>query len=108
LIGAALVPLETARAAAQVCVLAARVAEHGNRNAVSDAAVAALLAEAACKGAVWNVRINVSALAGEGADVSAASRAGVLLADALEQVALAADAARRAERHAESSLTAGS
>jgi glutamate formiminotransferase / formiminotetrahydrofolate cyclodeaminase len=108
LIGAALVPLETARAAAQVCVLAARVAEHGNRNAVSDAAVAALLAEAACKGAVWNVRINVSALAGEGADVSAASRVGVLLADALEQVALAADAARRAERHAESSLTAGS
>jgi len=106
--GAAVVPLETARAAAQVCVLAARVAEHGNRNAVSDAAVAALLAEAACKGAVWNVRINVSALAGEGADVATGSRAGVLLADALEQVVVAGESARRAERHAESSLTAGS
>jgi len=108
LIGAAIVPLDTARAAAQVCVLAARVAEHGNRNAVSDAAVAALLAEAACKGAVWNVRINVNALASEGADVSPASRAGTLLADALEQVARAADATRRAEQHAEASLTAGS
>jgi len=108
LIGAAVVPLDTARAAAQVCVLAARVAEHGNRNAVSDAAVAALLAEAACRGAVWNVRINVHALAAEGADVSTTSRAGGLLAEVLEQAARASDAARLAERHAELSITAGS
>jgi formiminotetrahydrofolate cyclodeaminase len=62
LIFAAEVPLETARAAVQVAEVAATVAERGNTNAVSDAAVAALMAEAACKGAVLNVRINISAL----------------------------------------------
>jgi glutamate formiminotransferase/formiminotetrahydrofolate cyclodeaminase len=38
------------------------VAEKGNTNAVTDAGVAALLAEAACKGAAFNVRVNVHAL----------------------------------------------
>lgn len=62
LIGAAEVPLETAQAAVEVATVAAVVAERGNSNAVTDAAVAALLAEAACKGAVLNVRINVASL----------------------------------------------
>jgi glutamate formiminotransferase/formiminotetrahydrofolate cyclodeaminase len=62
LLGAAEVPLETARACVRVMELAAAVAARGNTNAVSDAGVAALLADAACKGAVYNVRINVSAL----------------------------------------------
>ena len=62
LLGAARVPLETARAAARVAALAASIAEKGNTNAVSDAGVAALLAEAACRGAAYNVRINVAAL----------------------------------------------
>ena len=62
LLGAAEVPLETARACAQAAELAATTASKGNANAVSDAAVAALLAEAACKGAAYNVRINVSAM----------------------------------------------
>lgn len=62
LIGAAEVPLETARACVRVLELAAAVAARGNTNAVSDAGVAALLSEAACKGAVYNVRINVSSL----------------------------------------------
>ncbi len=62
LMGAAAVPLETARACVEVTELAARVAAEGNRNAVSDAGVAALLAEAACRGAAYNVRINVAAL----------------------------------------------
>lgn len=62
LLGAAEVPLETARACVRVLELAAAVAARGNTNAVSDAGVAALLADAACKGAVYNVRINVSAL----------------------------------------------
>ena len=62
LLGAAEVPLETARACVRVLELAVAVAARGNTNAVSDAGVAALLAEAACKGAVYNVRINVSAL----------------------------------------------
>src|SRR5581483_6740186 len=62
LIGAAEVPLETARVAARAAVLAAIVAEKGNTNAVSDAGVAALLAQAACRGAAYNVRINIAAL----------------------------------------------
>ncbi|MDB4874645.1 MAG: glutamate formiminotransferase [Gemmatimonadetes bacterium] len=62
LLGAAEVPLETARACMQVAELAAACATKGNTNAVSDAGVAALLADAACRGAVYNVRINVSSL----------------------------------------------
>ncbi|MEO7086356.1 MAG: glutamate formimidoyltransferase [Gemmatimonadaceae bacterium] len=62
LLGAAEVPLETARACRQVAALAATCADKGNTNAVSDAGVAALLAEAACRGAVYNVRINISSL----------------------------------------------
>jgi glutamate formiminotransferase / formiminotetrahydrofolate cyclodeaminase len=62
LLKAAEVPLETATAAVQVAELAMLVAEKGNSNAVTDAGVAALLAEAACKGAAYNVRVNVQAL----------------------------------------------
>jgi glutamate formiminotransferase/formiminotetrahydrofolate cyclodeaminase len=62
LMKAAEVPLETARACVAVAKLAATCAQKGNSNAVSDAGVAALLAEAACKGAAYNVRINVSSM----------------------------------------------
>jgi glutamate formiminotransferase / formiminotetrahydrofolate cyclodeaminase len=62
LLKAAEVPLETARASLEVARIAALVADKGNTNAVTDAGVAALLAEAACRAADYNVRINVSAL----------------------------------------------
>jgi len=62
LMGAARVPLETAQICLRVAQLAATAATQGNPNAVSDAGVAALLAEAACRGAAYNVRINVAAL----------------------------------------------
>jgi glutamate formiminotransferase/formiminotetrahydrofolate cyclodeaminase len=62
LLAAARVPLETARACAAVAALAATCAQRGNTNAASDAGVAALLAEAACKGAAYNVRINVASM----------------------------------------------
>jgi len=62
LLAAAQVPLETARACARVAELAAAAAAKGNSNAASDAGVAALLAEAGCRGAVLNVRINVASL----------------------------------------------
>ena len=71
LLGAAQVPLETAQAAVDVAALAVALAERGNRNTVSDACVAALLAEAACKGAVLNVRINVAALDEAGTEAGA-------------------------------------
>ncbi len=90
LLKAAEVPLETARASVEVAELAALVAEKGNTNAVTDAGVAALLAEAACKGADYNVRINVAALEdpSKGADLAHESRQLVRkLADLATQVA---------------------
>jgi methenyltetrahydrofolate cyclohydrolase len=57
------IPLRTAEVAASVADLADRVASIGNRNAVSDAGVAAHLAAAATHGAALNVRINLPALA---------------------------------------------
>ncbi len=104
LYGAADVPLETAHACARVCELAAHVAKIGNQNAISDATVAALLAEAACKGAIWNVRINVHALRQEGAEVGAGSRAARLLDDAMEAALTANTHARLAEQQAEISM----
>jgi glutamate formiminotransferase/formiminotetrahydrofolate cyclodeaminase len=62
LLKAAEVPLETARASVEVALIAALVAGKGNSNAVTDAGIAALLAEAACRGADYNVRVNVAAL----------------------------------------------
>lgn len=75
LVYAAQVPLETARACAEVAALAATAAERGNTNAASDAGVAALLAEAACRGAVYNVLINVSAMADKSKGTSLAEEA---------------------------------
>jgi formiminotetrahydrofolate cyclodeaminase len=56
---AADVPLRTAAAAAEVLELAERMAPIGNRNAVSDVGVAAVLAVAGVRGALLNVRINL-------------------------------------------------
>jgi len=75
LIGAAEVPLETARLCGEVTEIAAVVAARGNTNAVSDAGVAALLADAACRGAAYNVRINVAALPNRAAGESLAAEA---------------------------------
>lgn len=69
-LGAARVPVETARACARVAALAAVAAQKGNVNAVTDAGVAGLLAEAAGGGAILNVQINLKSLA-DGADKQA-------------------------------------
>lgn len=79
LVKAALVPLETARACVTVAKLAATCAQKGNTNAVSDAGVAALLAEAACKGAAYNVRINVSSMSDPHAGRKLADEAAALV-----------------------------
>lgn len=97
LLKAAEVPLETARACRDVARLAAVCAAEGNRNAVSDAGVAALLAEAACRGAVYNVRINVAAL-GDPAGGAA------LVAEAAELVEVTAAFARQATACVEAAI----
>jgi glutamate formiminotransferase/formiminotetrahydrofolate cyclodeaminase len=79
LVKAAEVPLETARACTAVAALAVTCARLGNANAVSDAGVAALLAEAACKGASYNVRINVAAMADASAGAALAAEAATLV-----------------------------
>ena len=55
-------PARVCARALRVLELAAEVAERGNPNAVSDAGVAALLAESALVGAALNVRINVASI----------------------------------------------
>ena len=73
------VPLSTAEACAEVLALAGQVAAYGNRNAASDAAVAALLAHAGLRGAVRNVRINLGSLQDEAFRARAEHRAALLL-----------------------------
>ena len=81
LLGASRVPLETLRCARGVASLAARAAEAGNRNAASDAGVAALLAGAAARGAAYNVRINIASLPDRAAGTPLAAEAAGLLAE---------------------------
>lgn len=61
------VPLETVRSCTRVASLAATAALQGNANAVTDAGVAGLLAQAAGEGAALNVEINLKSLP-DGAD----------------------------------------
>ena len=55
-------PFETANLALQLLELLPELAAKGNGNAVSDVGVAGLLASAACKGAMFNVEINLPGL----------------------------------------------
>jgi len=76
------IPLEVTRRADEVLALAERVAPIGNRNAVSDVGVAALLAAAAMRGAAMNVRTNLPYLpASEPLRDEAAREVDRLLAD---------------------------
>jgi glutamate formiminotransferase/formiminotetrahydrofolate cyclodeaminase len=96
LLKAAEVPLETARASVEVARLAALVAEKGNTNAVTDAGVAALLAHAACKGAAYNVRVNVQALDDKSKGESLAREAQKLVKEASDLVARVSETVERA------------
>jgi formiminotetrahydrofolate cyclodeaminase len=62
---ATLVPMRVAEACVKVLALCTPAAEKGNVNAVSDAGVAALMAEAALRSAALNVIINVNAIQDE-------------------------------------------
>ena len=83
---------------APALMLCTLVAEKGNRNAVSDGGVGALLAEAACKGAVYNVRINVSSMTNKSLGTG-------LLNESQQVLARAAKAARAVEAIVERQLT---
>lgn len=62
---AAEVPLETARTCVKVMDIAKDVAEKGNKNSISDAAVSVLMAQAGVQAAILNVRINLSSIKDE-------------------------------------------
>ena len=88
LLHAAEIPLETARACAEAAELCADAAEQGHVPANADAAVGALLAEAACRGAALNVRVNVS-------DMSQPSRHSAIVEEADRLAGRAATARQR-------------
>jgi formiminotetrahydrofolate cyclodeaminase len=62
LVDAALVPLEMAERAVELMRYCQRVAEIGNKNVLSDIAVASTLASSAVSGASWMVRVNIQGL----------------------------------------------
>ncbi|GAF75179.1 unnamed protein product [marine sediment metagenome] len=65
LIKAAKVPLRVAYKCLDILSLSKEVAEKGNINVVSDAGVAALMAEAALESAILNVKINLKMIKDE-------------------------------------------
>ncbi len=67
---AAVVPMKTARMALNLLATLPALATTGNANAVTDVGVAGLLLSAACKGALFNVEINLNSLPEEMAEES--------------------------------------
>ena len=59
---ATLVPFRTLEGTLELLKLAKKAVDRGNRNSLSDAAVAALVARTAAEGAYYNVRINLPGL----------------------------------------------
>jgi formiminotetrahydrofolate cyclodeaminase len=59
LINATLVPLDVARDAFKIIELAGKAVKQGNKNAVTDAAVAVMMARTAALSALYNVKINL-------------------------------------------------
>lgn len=59
---AASVPLEVAKKSYDIMELSMRVVENGNKNAVTDGAVSAMMARTAVLSAIYNVKINLSSI----------------------------------------------
>jgi formiminotetrahydrofolate cyclodeaminase len=77
---ATVVPMQVAEACVGVLGLCTEAAEKGNRNAVSDAGVAALMAEAGLRSAALNVIININAIKDEAFCAEAQGKLDSLLA----------------------------
>jgi formiminotetrahydrofolate cyclodeaminase len=56
---AALIPLDVAKSAAKLMELTGKTVEKGNKNAITDGAVAAMMAKTAALSALYNVKINL-------------------------------------------------
>jgi len=59
---AALVPLDVVKNAFKIIELAEKVVKHGNKNAITDGAVAVMMARTAVLSALYNVKINLSSI----------------------------------------------
>lgn len=59
---ATMVPLSIMQCTKETAVVAMIIAQKGNINALSDAGVCALMLQASCRGAYYNVRINLAGL----------------------------------------------
>jgi len=59
---ASLVPLDVAKDAFKIIELAEEVVKYGNKNAVTDGAVAVMMARTAVLSALYNVKINLSSI----------------------------------------------
>jgi methenyltetrahydrofolate cyclohydrolase len=59
---ASLVPLGVAKNAFKIIELAEKVVKHGNKNAVTDGAVAVMMARTAVLSALYNVKINLASI----------------------------------------------
>jgi len=75
------VPLQVADDAFKVLMLAATAVERGNKNAVTDAAVAAMMSRTAVLSALYNVKINLKALTDDGFRRNVESRVKALEAE---------------------------
>jgi formiminotetrahydrofolate cyclodeaminase len=95
LISAAEVPLEIARAATAVAVLAADIADRSSARKVGDAAVAAVLADAVCRACAVSIRVHVFALADAGVALRCIEHASELTREASRAASRAVTAAER-------------
>ncbi len=85
LVNAALVPLSIAEKAATLFPFAVKVIKEGNKNAVTDGAVAAIMARAAILGALFNVRINAKSIKDDKVRVELLSKTDFLEKKAMEE-----------------------
>jgi formiminotetrahydrofolate cyclodeaminase len=83
--GATLVPLAMAEMGLELLSLSGTAVREGNRNAVTDGLVAALMARAAVMGALFNVRINLVSIKDGGFSAEIAEKAGRIEKEAVHE-----------------------